>query len=582
MKSHIKVRLLAVLLILPLLTGTRPTGAARPAAPLAPNQPAARSAPLIIDHHHADITAIPQQWIEAAKNDLHIAYGHTSHGSQLTTGMNGLVDFANGNGLGLALPDDIFAWNHGGAGGALDLHDYAMGGDVGYYPQWENNTRAYLGDPNPATGRGTTHPDTNVVIWSWCGQANDRTEQEIIDTYLEPMSQLELDYPGIVFVYMTGHAEGTGEEGNLHLRNQQIREYAIANNKVLYDFYDIEMYDPDGNYYGDKRANDNCDYDSDGNGSHDKNWALDWQTSHTENTDWYDCDCAHSQALNCNQKAYSVWALWAGLAGWNSGSPTMAVSAETATLGQHLTYTLVVRDTGAPLTATVMLTSAVPAGLAYIPGSLTATGGTTDAANAPTLTWTGVLSPTPVVTVTYQVSVTTAIPQVITSTTVLVAAGAAPIARTASVTILRPTDYPDLTPSTKTVSPPTANFGDVVTYTVGVHNATGPLSLTATMTDVLHAGLSYVPGSLTATTGLVDDAAAPLLHWTGTLSPTPHITITYAAVVTYPVPGSTIIIPSTIVNTAYIAAPNSAEVQRTATLQTHLYHVYLPVIMRQN
>ena len=216
----------------------------------------ARSQPIIIDHTTVDISAIPQLWIETVKNDLNIYYGHTSHGSQLTTGMAGLVDFANGGGLGLSLPTDIFA--------GLSLQETSP--DAGYYPTWVDNTRNHLGAPDPITGRGTTHPDTNVVIWSWCGQLSDISEQKVIDEYLLPMTQLELDYPGISFVYMTGHADGSGETGNLHLRNQQIRQYAISNNKILYDFYDIELYDPDGNYFGDKAVNDNCDYDSDGNG----------------------------------------------------------------------------------------------------------------------------------------------------------------------------------------------------------------------------------------------------------------------------------------------------------------------------
>ena len=113
--------------------------------------------PIIADHTSTEITAVPQYWIEEAKQTLHIAYGHTSHGSQLTDGMSGLVAFANGGGKGLALPDDIFAWNNGGTGGALDLHDYAMGGDVGYYPQWVENTESYLGNPDPETGRGTRY-----------------------------------------------------------------------------------------------------------------------------------------------------------------------------------------------------------------------------------------------------------------------------------------------------------------------------------------------------------------------------------------------------------------------------------------
>ena len=95
---------------------------------------AAWAAPLAIDHRHTDPTKLTPAQIERAKAALHIAYGHTSHGSQLTDGMSGLVEFANGGGLGLALPANAFAWNDGGADGALDLHDYAMCNDVGYYP----------------------------------------------------------------------------------------------------------------------------------------------------------------------------------------------------------------------------------------------------------------------------------------------------------------------------------------------------------------------------------------------------------------------------------------------------------------
>jgi hypothetical protein len=66
--------------------------------------------------------------------------------------------------------------------------------------------------------------DVNVVIWSWCGQASGYTEQQMVDQYLTPMTQLETEYPGVTFVYMTGHADGTGEAGNLHQRNQQIKK----------------------------------------------------------------------------------------------------------------------------------------------------------------------------------------------------------------------------------------------------------------------------------------------------------------------------------------------------------------------
>ena len=262
----------------------------------------------IIDHTCTDIIKIPESAINQAKATLHIGYGHTSHGSQLTTGMTGLVTFANNGGLGLSHPQDIFKWNNGGTDGVLDLEEgdgYGSGWldhDCGYYPAWVNETRTYLDDPS--------HADVNVIIWSWCGQAAGRNEQQMIDTYLSPMSQLESDYPQVQFVYMTGHADGTGESGNLHLRNQQIRNYCITNNKVLYDFYDIECYDPDSNYFGDKNVGDNCSYTG-------GNWATEWQNSHTEDVDWYNCSSAHSEPLNANLKAYATWWLWASLAGWN-------------------------------------------------------------------------------------------------------------------------------------------------------------------------------------------------------------------------------------------------------------------------
>ena len=272
---------------------------------------------ILVDHSCTHIEQIPEAAVIRAKQNLHIAYGHTSHGSQLTTGMTGLVSFMNGKGY----PANLYAWNNGGTGGALDLHDYAMAGDAGYYPAWVNNTRNYLGPPNPATGRGSLNADVNVIIWSWCGQVSSLSEQQMITNYLAPMSALENDYPGIEFVYMTGHLDGYGANGNLNLRNNQIRNYCRDNNKILYDFADIESYDPDGRtHYMPLMADDNCDYDSDGNGSRDRNWATVWQNSHTVNVDWYNCSAAHSQALNGNLKAYAAWWLWARLAGWDPSS----------------------------------------------------------------------------------------------------------------------------------------------------------------------------------------------------------------------------------------------------------------------
>jgi len=256
---------------------------------------------IIIDHKSTDIYNIPKNAILSAKEKLHIAYAHTSHGSQLMTGMSKLDQFMGNTGL--------FNWHNGPKQGYLDIDDRFADGDLGHNGDlsWATKTRKYLND--------LQNSDVNVILWSWCGGVSDNTKNGI-QKYLNEMNKLENEYPNVSFVYMTGHLDGSGLKGNLHIRNEQIRNYCKNNNKILFDFADIETYNPDSTYFGDKKPNDNNDYDTDNNGSRDGNWAVEWQNSHSKNTDWYDCSCAHSQALNCNQKAYAAWWLWATLAGW--------------------------------------------------------------------------------------------------------------------------------------------------------------------------------------------------------------------------------------------------------------------------
>jgi hypothetical protein len=263
-----------------------------------------RPADRIINHECTSLSSIPGQWIQQAREQLHIAYGHTSHGSQLVDGMTGLVTYSGGG--------SQYAWSATGDPGTLWLEDYygAFGGsnanDLGNpdYLAWEGATRTYL----------AANTDVNVVIWSWCGQVSGSTE-EIINQYLDLMGGLEEDFPAVTFVYMTGHLDGSGTEGNLNVRNQQIRDYCRLNDKWLYDFADIESYDPDGTVnYMELLATDACLYDLDGDDIQDTNWAVEWQNSHPG--EWYVCGSAHSEPLNANRKAYAAWWLWARLAGW--------------------------------------------------------------------------------------------------------------------------------------------------------------------------------------------------------------------------------------------------------------------------
>jgi hypothetical protein len=227
---------------------------------------------IIADHQaSADFDLVPDSIIQTIGESYQVFYGHTSHGSQIMTGLDMLYE-------------EDTSYNK--------PYFYEYGDDLGGYgdTSWVPPTRNFL----------NTHPDCNLVMWSWCGGVSDNTE-EGIDTYLNAMNGLEQDYPDVKFIYMTGHLDGSGPTGNLYVRNNQIRAYCTANCKVLFDFADIESYDPDSSYYPD--ASDACE------------WCYTWCSSHT----CLDCaGCAHSHCFNCYQKGKGWWWMMARIWGWNS------------------------------------------------------------------------------------------------------------------------------------------------------------------------------------------------------------------------------------------------------------------------
>ena len=285
---------------------------------------------VIADHTIAfeDILrSIPDEYISAARNNLHIAYQHTSHGTHVSYGMFGLPGFMAG--------DDILFGisNNDPQPNKLDFRDYAMasyaeaGVDASDLSRNETAfiqaTRNYLDDPD--------NSEINVVMWSWCNIAGHDVAanyipgmQTLINEYAEGGSKIGSGAGqrenSVSFIFMTGHANKDDNVGDGKPKNQAelITNYCAENNFYCLDYYGIDTHDMDGNYWED--AGD------DGNSSTGGNYYSEWQESHSVGDGYFENRSSpggsvtygahNSQHITANRKAYAMWYILASIAGW--------------------------------------------------------------------------------------------------------------------------------------------------------------------------------------------------------------------------------------------------------------------------
>ncbi len=253
---------------------------------------------LVIDHTCTDISQIPDYWLAEA-GELTFHFAHTSHGSQIISGLEKLAELDSRYAVSIRAADPPAL--PGGSGLRIyDGNNYA--GDNYITPEmfWET-----------ADGRSHTRSvaDTDLFdysMWAWCGQLSTYAGAQV-DLYAGTLDQLESQYPEMRFVYMTGHADGDGGS-SLLANNQLIKDYVNSNDQALFDFWDIDSYDPSGTYH-------------DSNGDGQCLWCDTWCQAHPADCTDLPDSCAHSegtqaQKLTCKLKAQAFWWMLARLAGW--------------------------------------------------------------------------------------------------------------------------------------------------------------------------------------------------------------------------------------------------------------------------
>lgn len=248
------------------------------------------AAPIIIDHTCTNLESIPPDVIQSAQDVCKWHYGRQSHGRQITEGL-AIIEAAN--------PLYAAIWT----ADVLPIEpDMLCIYTDGVYPDgyWldagSDITRSIL--------VGT--PTLNISAYAWCTELNTASES-YVQGYLAAMQTLESEFPNVTFAYFTGTAEYDGAYGyNRALRNAEIRNFCVANNKVLYDFENLDSwwFNPDTGEW------------------EQATYLYEGIVVPVEHPMLAGDDAEHTSYESCEQKGRAAWWMMAVLSGW---SPTADV-----------------------------------------------------------------------------------------------------------------------------------------------------------------------------------------------------------------------------------------------------------------
>ncbi|WP_255247838.1 DUF7507 domain-containing protein [Paenibacillus sp. 7523-1] len=212
-----------------------------------------------------------------------------------------------------------------------------------------------------------------------------------------------------------------------------------------------------------------------------------------------------------------------------------SASQTNATLGDQLAYTLVVTNSG-NIAAQVTVTDTIPAGLTFVPNSVTVNGTARPGTSPLTGITLGSLAPGATATVVFRATLSTlpsppTLENQGTATYTYQLPSGRNLSGSSQSNIVRiPASAPNISIS-KTVNTPDATVGDILTYTVIATNA-GISAVQNLVISDTPTGSEFVPGSVTIN-GIASGSASPVSGIAiGTLNSSSSVTVTYQTRVT--------------------------------------------------